>query len=55
MCDCKLNWTGSTLTFIVTGCIPISDFSSLVDIFTGIMSSTIGLNIFAIILRIKKM
>ena len=35
-------------------CISISTFASLVDIPTGIMSSTIGLNICAIIAKIKK-
>ena len=43
-----------TLVFAVTVCISISVFVSLVDISKGIMSSTIRLNIFAIIARIKK-
>ena len=41
------------LVFAVTVCISISAFASLVDISKGIMSSTIGLNICAIIGRIK--
>ena len=43
-----------TLVFAVTVCISISAFASFVDIPKGIMSSTIALNIFAIIARIKK-
>ena len=43
-----------TLVFAVTGCISFSAFASLVNIRAGIMSSTIGLNICAIIARIKK-
>ena len=43
-----------TLVFAVTVCISISAFVSFVDISKGIMSSTIGLNICAIIARIKK-
>ena len=43
-----------TLVFAVAVCVSISTFASLVDIFKGIMSSTIGLNICAIIARIKK-
>ena len=42
------------LVFAVTIYISISDFASLVDISQGILSSTIGLNIYAIIARIKK-
>ena len=43
-----------TLVSAVAVCVSISTFASLVDIFKGIMSSTIGLNICAIIARIKK-
>ena len=43
-----------TLAFAVTGCISIFAFASLVDIPTGIMSSTTGLNICAITARIKE-
>ena len=39
--------------FTVTGCISISAFASLLSVSTGIMISTIGLNICAIIVRIK--
>ena len=39
--------------FTVTGCISISAFASLLNVSTGIMISTIGLNICAIIVRIK--
>ena len=42
------------LVFVVTGCISISAFASLVDISTGTMSSTIGLNYFVIAARIKQ-
>ena len=42
-----------SLVFAVNGCISISAFASLVSISTGIMSSTIGLNICAIVARIK--
>ena len=43
-----------TLVFTVTVRISISTFASQVDISKGIMTSTIGLNICAIIARIKK-
>ena len=43
-----------TLIFAVTVCISISAFPSLIDISKGIMSYKIGLNICAIIARIKK-
>ena len=43
-----------TLLFAVTRCISISDFASLVDIPTRIMSSAIGINISAVVARIKK-
>ena len=43
-----------TLLFAVTRCISISAFASLVDIPTRIMSSAIGLNISAVVARIKK-
>ena len=43
-----------TLVFAVTGSISISTFASLVVIPTGIMNSTIGLNICTITARIKK-
>ena len=43
-----------TLNFAVTGCISISAFAVLVNIFSGIMISTIGFDIFAITIRIKK-
>ena len=43
-----------TLFFAVTGRISISAFASLANISRGIMSSTIGLNICAIISSIKK-
>ena len=43
-----------TLTLAVAVCIPFSAFASLVDISKGVMSSAIGLNIYAIITRIKK-
>ena len=39
--------------FTVTGCISISAFASLLNVSTGIMISTIGLNICAIIVRTK--
>ena len=42
-----------TLVFAVTICIYISSFASLIHISKGIMSSTIGLNIFTITARIK--
>ena len=40
--------------FVVTVCIPVSAFASLIKISGGIMSSIIWLNLCAIILRIKK-
>ena len=43
-----------TLAFAVTVCISISAFASLIDISKGIMSSTKGLNICAVVARIKK-
>ena len=43
-----------TLVFAVIGCVSISTFACLVNISTEIMCSTTGLNIFAIIARIKK-
>ena len=43
-----------TLVFTVTVRISISTFASQVNISKGIMTSTIGLNICAIIARIKK-
>ena len=43
-----------TLVIAVTVCIFISTFASLVNISKRIMSYTIGLNIYAIIARIKK-
>ena len=43
-----------TLIFAVTVCISISAFPSLINISKGIMSYKIGLNICAIIARIKK-
>ena len=43
-----------TLVFLVTICLSITVFASLVDICKGIMNSTIGLNIFAVIAKIKK-
>ena len=43
-----------TLVFTVTVRISISTFASQVDISKGIITSTIGLNICAIIARIKK-
>ena len=43
-----------TLVFAVTICISISAFSSLIDISMGIMSSTIGTNVFATVAKIKK-
>ena len=50
-----LNYTEHFLTLVseITGCISISAFASLVDIPTEIMSSTIGLNIYPITVRIK--
>ena len=42
-----------TLVSTVTICVSISVFASLIDISKGIMSSTIGLNIWAIIAKIK--
>ena len=50
----KLHWDFLILTFAVTVCISISAFATLVDISIGILSSTIGLNIYAIIARIEK-
>ena len=41
------------LVFAVTGCTSSFDFVSLDNIFTGIMSTAIGLNVCAIIARIK--
>ena len=51
-----LNYTEHffTLVFVVTGCISISACASLVHIHTEIMCSTMGLNICAITVRIKK-
>ena len=43
-----------TLVFASTICVSISAFASLVDIITGVMSSTIGSNICAIIAIVKK-
>ena len=43
-----------TLAFADTICTSISAFASLIDISKGIMSSTIGSNIWAIIAKIKK-
>ena len=42
-----------TLLFAVAKCISISTFASLVELPMGIMSSAIGLNICAIIAKIK--
>ena len=42
------------LSSIITGCVSISAFASLVDINLGITSFSVGINIFAIIARIKK-
>ena len=42
-----------TLVFVVNICISISDFASLIDISKEIMSSATGLNICAIVPRIK--
>ena len=44
----------SILSSIITGCVSISAFASLVDINLGITSFSVGINIFAIIARIKK-
>ena len=51
-----LNYIEHFLTslFAVIGCISISVFASLVDIPMGILSYTIGLNVFATIAEIKK-
>ena len=51
-----LNYTERILdlVFAVTACNSISALASLITIFKGIMSSTVGLNICAIIARIKK-
>ena len=38
----------------ITGCVSISAFASLVDIKVGITSSSVGINICAIIVGIKK-
>ena len=54
MYDSKLHWTFYSLIFSFTVCISISAFASLVDISNGILSSTIGLNICAIIPKIQK-
>ena len=43
-----------TLIFVVIVCISISTFATLINISKGIMSSTIGFNICAIIVRTKK-
>ena len=43
-----------TFIFVVAGCILISAFAFLVNISSGIMSSTIGLNTCAKIVRIKQ-
>ena len=43
-----------TLVLAVSVCIYISAFASLVDISTGVMNSTIGLDICEIFSRIKK-
>ena len=48
-----LHWTLSYIIVAVTICISISVFASSVDISKGFMSSTIGLNIWAVIARIK--
>ena len=42
------------LVFAVTICIYISPLASLIDIFKGILTSTIGLNIWTIIANIEK-
>ena len=42
------------LVFLVTICLSITIFASLVDVSKGIMNSAIGLNIFAVIAKIKK-
>ena len=42
------------LASTVTGCVSISAFASLVDITVGITSSSIGINICAVIAGIKK-
>ena len=47
MYDSNLHWTLSYF-------LPFSTFASLVDISKGVMSSAIGLNIYATITRIKK-
>ena len=43
-----------TLVYAVTVCISISTFATLTDFSKGITSFTIGLNIYAIISRIKE-
>ena len=57
MYNSKLHWTLSYLSFCsflsFAVYISIATFLSLVDISEGIMSSTLGLNIFAIITGIK--
>ena len=54
-CKC-LNYVENLLILVsaITDCVSISPFSSLVDIDGSIMSSAVGINIFAIIAGIKK-
>ena len=59
MYDSKLHLNFLSLIFTITECISIAAFASLVDIYTEIMSteimsSTTGLNICAIVTRIKE-
>ena len=55
-CKC-LNYVENLLILVsaITDCVSISPFSSLVDIDGSIMSSAVGINIFAIIAGIKKL
>ena len=52
--NCWVIRTKGVCNFAVTACISISAFASLVDTSKGILSSTIGLKICAIIWRIEK-
>ena len=54
MYNSKLYWILPYFTFLITGCISISTFASLISISIGIRSSAIGLKICAIAAGIKK-
>ena len=50
----ELLWTFSFFVSTISGCVLISAFASLVDVPVGIVSSVVGLKIFAITAGIKK-